>query len=227
MTSVLFDLDGVLADSHGPIGDAIAGVLADRGLDVPADLAEQVIGPPLPVALHEVYGMDPSSQEVAAIVADYRSRYRTTLHRTPGFPGVPEALTALSRGGLRLGVATSKPLHYAELVLDALGLRDRFAVIEGPALDGTEHKTETVERALSVLGAGVIALVGDRRYDVVAAHAHGLLGIGVLWGIGSRAELEEAGADAIVAQPAELVPLLLDAAAARASRSVKRWTNGP
>ena len=217
----------MLADSHGPIGDAITAVLAERGLEVPADLAERVIGPPLPLALQDVYGMDPSSEEVAAIVADYRSRYRTTLHQTPGFPGMPEALTALAGAGLRLGVATSKPLHYAELVLDALGLRDRFAVVEGPALDGTEHKTETVERALAVLGNGVIALVGDRSFDIVAAHAHGLLGVGVLWGIGSRAELEEAGADAIVAQPAELVPLLLAAAAARASRSVKRWTTGP
>jgi phosphoglycolate phosphatase len=52
-------------------------------------------------------------------------------------------------------------------------------------------------------------MVGDRRYDVVGAHAHGIPCIGVLWGIGSEEELRGAGADAIVATPAELVAAIL------------------
>jgi phosphoglycolate phosphatase len=227
LTAVLFDLDGVLADSRGPIGDTITAVLAERGLDVPPDLPARVIGPPLPLALQEVYGMDPGGAEVAAIVADYRGRYRGALRDTPGFPGVPEALSELAEAGLRLGVATSKPLPFAELVLDTLALRDRFAVVAAPALDGTENKTQTVERALTALGPGVVAMVGDRRFDIEAARALGLLAVGVTWGIGSRAELEAAGAEAIVDQPAELVPLLLDTAATRASRSTRSWTTGP
>ncbi|TML05804.1 MAG: hypothetical protein E6G41_09245 [Actinobacteria bacterium] len=51
-------------------------------------------------------------------------------------------------------------------------------------------------------------VVGDRSFDVVAAHAHGIRAIGVLWGIGSESELRDAGADAIARSPAELVALL-------------------
>lgn len=207
----------MLADSRGPVATTFAAVLADHGHPVPADLAERVIGPPLPIALQELFGFDPEGPAVAAIVDDYRARYRTVLHTTAGFPGVAEALDGLAAGGLRLGVATSKPLPFAGPVLDALGLRERFAVVEGPAFDGTEHKAQTVERALAALGPGVVALVGDRRFDVAAARAHGLLAVGVTWGIGTRAELEHAGADAIVDRPAELVPLLLDAAARAAA----------
>jgi phosphoglycolate phosphatase len=47
-------------------------------------------------------------------------------------------------------------------------------------------------------------MIGDRRHDVVAAHAHGLPAIGVTWGIGSREELEAAGAQRVVDSVGEL-----------------------
>ncbi|MDB5404268.1 MAG: family hydrolase, partial [Rhodopila sp.] len=51
-------------------------------------------------------------------------------------------------------------------------------------------------------------MVGDRLHDIHAARANGLRSIGVLWGYGCQAELQAAGADAIVASPAEVVDLL-------------------
>jgi hypothetical protein len=55
-------------------------------------------------------------------------------------------------------------------------------------------------------GAASFDLRGG-RFDVDAAHAHDLFAVGVLWGYGTRQELVDAGADAIVAHPAELVEL--------------------
>jgi phosphoglycolate phosphatase len=85
-------------------------------------------------------------------------------------------------------------------------------VIEGPSLeDVTETKAATVARALSALGLGPGAdavLVGDRRHDVEGAHANGIRCIGVLWGIGDRAELEAAGADAVIGSPSVLPGIL-------------------
>ena len=214
----------MLADSRGPILDSLTAVLAARGRPIPPDIAERVVGPPFPLALQDLYGLDPEGEEVAAIIGESRARYATALLATPGFPGMTETLAALREAGLVLGVCTSKPLPYAVRVLEVLGLE--FEVVEGPALDGTEGKTVTLERALARLPEA-FALVGDRRHDVVASRAHGLLAVGVTWGIGSREELAAAGADVIVDQPAELVPLLLDAAATRASRSTSSFTTGP
>jgi phosphoglycolate phosphatase len=42
-------------------------------------------------------------------------------------------------------------------------------------------------------------------HDVLGAHANDLRAIGVLWGYGSRAELESAGADALADTPGELL----------------------
>ena len=52
-------------------------------------------------------------------------------------------------------------------------------------------------------------MVGDRKYDILGAHAVGMDGVGVLYGYGSRSELEEAGADTLCDDVPALRQLLL------------------
>jgi phosphoglycolate phosphatase len=52
-------------------------------------------------------------------------------------------------------------------------------------------------------------MIGDREHDVRGAAVHGVATIGVLWGYGSRAELQAAGAAAIVETVADLRKSLL------------------
>jgi len=122
------------------------------------------------------------------------------------YPFIGPALHGTFRARVPLAVATSKPAALAEPLLEALGLREHFAVLAGPSLDAeAEGKTITLGRALAALHGGASpVMVGDRLYDVVAAHDHGLAAVGVLWGIGDEAELREAGADLIVRAPHEL-----------------------
>ena len=77
----------------------------------------------------------------------------------------------------------------------------------GGALD---HKPELIADILTREGvaASEAVMVGDRRYDITGAHANGMRAIGVLWGYGSRAELEQAGADALAETPEALLGLL-------------------
>ena len=53
-------------------------------------------------------------------------------------------------------------------------------------------------------------MVGDREHDILGAKAVGLASVGVLYGYGSRGELEAAGADAIVETPRELAQLFVE-----------------
>jgi phosphoglycolate phosphatase len=206
---VLFDLDGVLVDSRGPISSCINQALAAHGLPErdPADLY-RYIGPPLLQAFADLAGEPVTSDVVDRCATTYREHYaQASLTETEVTPGIADALLALRGEGRTLGVATSKPRPFAEPLLEVLGLREHFAVVAGPELDATgEDKTTTVGAALRALGAGggAGAMVGDRSFDMVAARAHGLRAVGVGWGIGSRAELEAAGAQRIVAAPAEL-----------------------
>jgi phosphoglycolate phosphatase len=52
-------------------------------------------------------------------------------------------------------------------------------------------------------------MVGDRRYDISGAHAVGMRGLGVLWGYGTRDELEGAGADQLVESTDDLAGTVL------------------
>jgi phosphoglycolate phosphatase-like HAD superfamily hydrolase len=106
----------------------------------------------------------------------------------------------------RLGIASSKPVAFSEPILRTLGIRDDFDVVAGPDLNPFgETKAATIATALETVGRPAV-MVGDRRHDVEGAHANAIPCVGVTWGIGSRAEL--AGADAIVARPAELADAL-------------------
>jgi phosphoglycolate phosphatase len=202
--AVLFDFDGVLVDSRAAVAGCLNATFAAHGMAErePAEL-HQFIGPPL----HETFALLVGPGDAPACVATFREIYRArAAAETPVFDGIPELLGALA--GRPLAVATSKPQPVAEPMLTALGLREHFATVAGPPLEHDQPKARTIADALEALGVADATMVGDRSFDVVGAHAHGLRANGVLWGIGDEAELRAAGADALAASPTELLALL-------------------
>jgi phosphoglycolate phosphatase len=205
-TAVLFDLDGVIVDSRRAFVGSVNHALTTHGLPArePSEL-HPFIGPPMHGTFRELAG-----DLGDACVASYREHYtRTSARETVVFDGMREALAHLG-SRVPLAVATSKPAAAAQPLLEALGLREHFAVLAGPSLEAeAEEKTVTLGRALAALDGGVSpVMVGDRLYDIVAAHNHGLAAVGVTWGIGDEAELLTAGADLIVHAPDELAAAL-------------------
>jgi phosphoglycolate phosphatase len=140
-------------------------------------------------------------------VAAYRAEYeRIAVSRTMVVEGVPAALEALRRGH-RLAVVTTKPLEIARPLLAGLGLDRFFAGVFGPSLDArSESKLITLSRAAEALKPlEPLALVGDRKFDVLAARHANIAAVGALWGYGTREELEDAGAHVLVSEPADLL----------------------
>ena len=117
--------------------------------------------------------------------------------------------------GFRLCVATSKPEDFAVQIMEHFGLSEFFAGVFGAAMDETRtNKDEVINYALETLGVtqrSRVLMVGDREYDILGAKRCGLAGcIGCLFGYGSREELTNAGAIALVAHPLEIAQLILD-----------------
>lgn len=98
-------------------------------------------------------------------------------------------------------VATSKPLPMAQRVLDYYNLTQYFDFVFGGTLDESGCiKSVIVGQAVEACGLaakGNILMIGDREHDVIGAHENGLPCVGVLWGYGSREELESAKAEYI------------------------------
>lgn len=206
--AVVLDVDGTLIDSAEGIVAGFRHALAAVDVPVPSDatLASD-LGPPL-VSLLPAYGVPPERRDEA--LAAYRDFYlREGLHRAVPYPGIPEVLTALA-GRHLLGTATAKRTDTARATLEAHGLASPFRVVNGLA-DGRPSKAETLAQTLDLLGdvePVTAVMVGDRRSDVVAGQVVGTRTVGVLWGYGSRAELEAAGPDVLLEHPRQLLELL-------------------
>jgi phosphoglycolate phosphatase len=211
--SLIFDFDGVIVDSYAAVTGAINAALVDHGLPTrPSAELRKFIGPPTFTAFRELAGASARSAEVEAIVATYRRHYAAVyLTQTRTIEGIVPVLGSLSQR-VPLALATSKSVTFTQPLLEALGLERLFAFVEAAAPDDSgDDKTAIVGRALAALagrGCHAAAMVGDRSFDVEAARAHGLLAIGVTWGIGSAAELTAAGADVLIGAPGELETLL-------------------
>ena len=210
---ILFDLDGTLTDSAPGIIACIEHALEDLGLERPGDdVMRTFLGPPLYDTFGGHFGL--SDEDVHRAVAKYRERYHDVgLFENDVYDGVPGLLAAVS-AQVPLAVATSKPTYSATRILEHFDLAQYFDVIGGSELDGTRiHKEQVVAYSLGEMRDRGIAsapvMVGDREHDVRGAATHDVPCIGVMWGYGSREELESAGAVAVADTVADLQAMLL------------------
>ena len=82
----------------------------------------------------------------------------------------------------------------------------------GSERDGAGAEKPVVMRSvfeqLGIDDPTTVVMIGDREHDGYGAMALGTHFIGVLWGFGSRGELQAAGARELVAHPSEIEGLL-------------------
>ena len=141
------------------------------------------------------------------MIGFYRERYSPIgMFENAVYDGVPEALEALRGAGYRLFVATSKNEADARRMLEHFGLAKFFIRSLRLASDGGRaDKAELIGYLLARESIEAeperVAMIGDRKYDVLGAKAVGVSALGALWGYGDREELADAGADAIIETP--------------------------
>ena len=212
-THILFDLDGTLTDPAPGITNSIMFALKKAGMHVgPREEYYKFIGPPLVDSFCRFCGAD---HDTALLLLKYYREYFsvTGLFENAMFPGIPDMLDKLKNAGYTLAVATSKPEGFSCRILEHFGIFDRFAFVAGSTLDESRStKAEVITWALENLGIAPdrAVMVGDREHDILGARQQHLgKSVGVLFGYGSRNELESAGADFIAADIDELTAVLL------------------
>ena len=209
--TILFDLDGTLTDSGEGIINCAILALEHFGLPIPdREEMRSFVGPPL----HESFirhGVPADKTDEAIRV--YRSRYVPigAYENTP-YPGIRELLEELKAKGHTLYVATSKPEEMSVKILEHFDLAKYFDRICGASLDTSRSsKEDVIAYLLSLSGRSEnIIMVGDTKFDILGAKAHGIPAIGVSWGYGKVEDMETAGAKAIANTMSELLTLLND-----------------
>lgn len=207
--TIMFDLDGTLTDSGEGIIKCASLALEHFGLPVP-DWEEMrtFVGPPLGESFMR-YGVP--QERVEEAIAVYRSRYIPVgKFENHPYPGIRELLEQLKQHGHTLFVATSKPEAMSIEILEHFDLAKYFRQICGATMDGTRSsKASVIEYLIAGNGRdGQMIMVGDTKFDILGAKAHGIPAVGVAWGYGAVSQMQQAGAAAIAQSPEQLLEIL-------------------
>ncbi|WP_411070900.1 HAD family hydrolase [Streptomyces sp. cmx-4-25] len=204
--AVLFDLDGVLADSRHAQVATLAGFATSvlgRRVTV-ADLPAGAATTPREHVLAELGYAGAINQE------SWDTATATATLTAEAFPFVADTLAALRAAGVGTGIVTLRSRRRVDWLLppDILGLIDVVVCYEDaapkPAPDG-------LLLALDKLGVppGDAVFVGDMETDMHAAQAAGVTPIGSGWGFSDPSTLTRAGAAIVLPHPDDLAGTLL------------------
>lgn len=200
---VIFDVDGTLLDTNYLHIVAWWEAFRERGHDIrcadvhrslgmgSSDLVQRVLGRPEP-----------------SVIEAHSRYYAPYLGRMRPLPGAADLLGETARLGLHVVLATSAKDEEVELMLDALGARESIdTVVSSGDVEQAKPQPDIVERALSEsrTDPDLAVMIGDSVWDMIAAGRAGIRGIGLLSGGIAEADLRDAGATEIYADPADLL----------------------
>lgn len=208
----LFDFDGTIAETGEGIRKSVAYSLEKMGWEVPdVSVLNKFIGPPLHYGYINFCGMTEEQAEQA--VAFYRERYvKTGLFESYLYPGMVELLQTLKQRGAYVAIASGKPEMMLNILTGHYDLNRHLDIISGITLEHKDaDKKAIILRALPE-GADPkrVCMIGDRCFDIDAAKALGMAGIGAGYGYGPEGELEASGADMVFDDVPSMAAWLLE-----------------
>ena len=213
---VVFDCDGTLVDSQHMIFEAMRRAFDGLGFVCPdKDRVRQIVG------LNLIEGIALLAPELddeahARIAAGYKASFReirqTPARREPLFPGIYDAIGAISQAGYLLGIATGKSRVGLAATLEVHELAPFFTTLQtADDAPGKPHPG-MLERAMEETGIAPenTVLIGDTVFDIEMAGHAGVAAIGVSWGYHPSEDLRRLGALTIAEHGEELPGLVED-----------------
>ena len=194
--SVIFDLDGTLADTEPLVLGCMLETINAHGHSVDEELLLKYIGPPLPVMLYNMLGLN--LEQAQPIYMDYLRRYEETyMPRTRPLPGAEALLDALCEAEVPLAVVTNKREDAGRKTVELLDWTDRFRTIIGAdtASDPKPHAAPLLH-ALEILEGEPesAVMVGDTESDMGAGRNAKFAGVIGIVGLRDAAYLRRYGA---------------------------------
>lgn len=177
--TLIFDLDGTLADTAPDLLAALNHVLGDLTDEfLTLDHARNMVGQGALALIHEGLahlGIGPDSVDIDAFLDKFLVYYYDNVSvNTELFPGLTTLLPRHLAAGTRLGVCTNKLEKPSRKLLQDLGVHDHFHTIVGRDTLATQKPDpatlfQTIERAGGVPERSVF--IGDSITDASTAIA--------------------------------------------------------
>jgi N-acetyl-D-muramate 6-phosphate phosphatase len=214
LRAVLFDMDGTLLDSAPDFVAISQTMRTERGLPPISDklIRDQVSGGARAMVAAN-FAMNPEDEGFEALRLEFLERYQSHCAvLTRPFDGMHELLEDIEQAKLIWGVATNKPVRYAEPIMQQLGLAQRSAVLVCPDhVSRSKPDPEMILLACAKMGVEPAAtlFIGDDERDIEAGRAAGCKTAAVTYGyIHPQDNPRNWGADVVVDHPQELRAVL-------------------
>ncbi len=212
MQHLIFDLDGTISNPEVGILNGYKYTFDKLGLPIPDDaVLRTLIGPPLRIVFEHTYGL--SSTQADFAIQTYRTYYNELggAYENTLYDGMYEMLHLLHQQKNTLHIATHKG-NMAHEILKYFKVRDLFSQIqhynEAASITTKEKMIALIMQSENITDKNQVVMIGDRHSDIEAAHYHQIKSVGVTYGFGSKAELEQSNPIHIVNNVAELHKIL-------------------
>jgi HAD superfamily hydrolase (TIGR01509 family) len=203
--TVVLDVDGTLVDSNYHHALAWWRAFREEGCDLPVWRIHRAVGMGGDRLVAAVAGDEVEDAAGDRIRAAWEKHYDAVLDEISPLPGARALLDTLRGRGFQVALASSGIPRHTRHAVDLLDAHDTAATTTtGDDAEKSKPDPELLQVAMDRVDAGRSVLVGDSVWDVHSGHDAGIPVIGLLSGGFGRAELEDAGADLVCADAAEL-----------------------
>jgi N-acetyl-D-muramate 6-phosphate phosphatase len=214
LRAVLFDMDGTLLDTAPDFVAVCQAMRAAHRLEpIDDQLVRDVVSGGARAMVSATFGLEIGAEGFEALRLEFLERYQQHCAvLSKPFDGMLELLEDIERSRLMWGVATNKPVIFAEPIMQQLELADRSAVLVCP--DHVERSKPAPDMLLLAcekmgIAPADVLFVGDDARDIEAGRAAGCKTAAVTYGyIHPEDNPRHWGADVVVDHPLELRAVL-------------------
>jgi len=213
--TVLFDLDGTLADTAPDLAFALNQVLVEQGREQGrAPLPFETIRPEVShggIALIRLgFHIEPEHPDFDPLRQRLLKIYRDNIAReTRLFPGMANLLNHIEQNNMNWGVVTNKPGWLTEPLMEALGLNQRtVCIVSGDTCTHRKPHPEPILHACQLAGSETqhCVYIGDAQRDIESGQRARMRTIVALFGyIGDNDNPHQWQADAMLDTPQAII----------------------
>lgn len=211
LRTVLFDLDGTLADTAPDLAYALNQVLTEQGQDeLPLKQVRPLISLGGKAMLELATGTPREAPAFGSLYARFLDLYRNNLAmRTTLFPGMETVLAHIEARQMQWGIVTNKVACLTIPLVQALGLSGRAAcVVSGDSTQRPKPHPDPLLLACAQTSSHPrqCLYVGDAPRDVTAGRRAGMHTLVALFGyIPAGEDPAQWGADGAISAPMDLI----------------------
>ena len=209
---LIFDLDGTLINSIEDLALAANYALEKNGFPIhDTDKYYYFVGNGIQKLIERAVPENTDKDVIIKVKNDFSDYYNLHyIDKTKPYDGITTLIEDLKNKDVKTAVASNKPDVFTKIIVSHF-FENSFDFVQGQKED--IPKKPSPEIVYSILNELKISkddavFVGDSDVDIFTAKNSGIKSIGCLWGFRTKEELQNAGADYIIAHPNEILYIL-------------------